>query len=133
MPEPGDAVASRPGGWLPDADAIAAMMPPVMGEAGVIDDLLPGGIDGLRSRPRSDRADNGIESAPHDACDLRVLVANGTNVDEAAERRVIARHATGELEKDRLASFIVSVAPGGMFLAEPAARPDEGAEARRMA
>src|SRR5262245_50416542 len=98
------------------------MMPPVMGKAGLIDDLLPGGIDGLRGRARPDRLDDGIESLPHHCRDLRVFLANGADMDQPAQRRVIARDATGELEEDRLPSLIFSIAPGRVFLAEPAAR-----------
>ena len=43
MPESPHRIAAGPGWRLPDADAVAAMMAPVMLETGIIDDPLPGG------------------------------------------------------------------------------------------
>ncbi len=93
MAQSGHRIAPGPGRRLADADAIAAMMTPVMREAGVIDHLLPGRIDRLRPGARPDRRDDRIESLPHDGGDPRIVLAHRADMDKTAERRVIARHA----------------------------------------
>src|SRR5262245_17437762 len=106
------------------------MMPAVMCEAGLIDDLLPGGINGLRRGAGLDRPNHFIEGLTYDDGDLGSLIADIADMDEAAQRRVIPRDAARELEEDRLAFLVASITPGRMFLTEPVARTDEGTETR---
>ena len=93
MPKSRHRIAAGPGWRLPDADAVAAMMAPVMLESGIIDDLLPGGIDGFRSGAGLDRRYYRIEGLAYDSCDPGIFLAQRTYMDEPAERRVIARDA----------------------------------------
>src|SRR6476469_580680 len=107
-------------------------MTAIVGKAGLIHDVLPGGIHVACERSWPEPRNSGIESG---LCDIRhssVLVPHCAELDEPPERRMIARDAGREFEKDRFAGPVPSYTPSRVLLAEPAARPNERSEARRM-
>ena len=79
------------------------MVATVMCKPRLIDDLLPSGIDVLRDQPRSQRSDDGIESGPGDLRHRPVRLIHAADMNEPPKRRMVARHASRELEKGRLA------------------------------
>ena len=107
--------------------ARSAMVAAIMLEAGRIDHRLPGGID-IARRPTGDKSgDDGVERGDGDLGHCRVLCGDLPEMNEAAERGVVARDAARQLEEHRLAGA-VGESPQ-VACSSPSRRPEEGAEA----
>ena len=126
-------VAARPARRHADTDHVAAVMAPVVRQAGPIHDALPRGIDVAERRAGPHGAEHRRERVLCHRRHLACRIGRAPDMDQSAERRMVAGDAAGELHEDGIPVREAGVAPGRVLLAEPRRRADEGAEPGRRA
>ena len=104
-----------------------------MRHARSIDHPLPSGVDIACEHAIPQCADDRLEGGLRHGGDLMGFLGRAADVNQSPERRVIARHAPGELQEKRVATGELGIAPARVLLAQPRGRPDERTKTRKGA
>ena len=124
----GDFVPAGPARWDSNSNGVAAMVPLVVREAGLVDDALPRRVDVAEERAWLQGAADRVECVGDDCRNRLRTGGRVPDVREPSKRRVIAGDTAGEFKEDRVALGESRGAPGRMLLIEPRRGADEGTE-----